>query len=219
VARRAGPSRIILAFGESPNDTRAPSELKAALRPDLPPVAPRPRPIILRRDAEAAKGRSMADRIAAVVRAETVAHKVVAVLVHRDLDAPEPRDDASLTHESETELRRHLAAAVPGGCAVIPVVCAWEMEAWWFLWPDQVAAHRASWRRLPRQGRRRVDRISEAKEELRRSLRPKGRAHVPDFVEADGPRIATLVRGAGTARTPCGVAIAYQRLIAALDAL
>lgn len=219
MARRTEPSPTILAFGESRNDTHALRELAAALRPDLPPVAPRPQPILLRRDALEGKRQNMADKIAAVVRAEAVTREVIAVLAHRDLDAPEPRDDASVAHENEAELRRDIAAAVPAGCAVIPVVCAWEMEAWWFLWPDQVAAHRTSWRRLPPRDRQRVDRISGAKEELRRALRSKGHAQVPDFAESDGPRIAARVRQAGTARAPRGVAISYQRLIAALDAL
>lgn len=219
MARPPRLPRTILAFGESPNDTHALRELTAALRPDLPPAVPRQTPIILRKHIKPRTKRGMADRIAAVVRAEAVTREVVAVLAHRDLDAREPRDDASGPHDNEADLHRTITAAVPGGCAVIPVVCAWEMEAWWFLWPEQVAAHRPSWRRLPVHDNQRVDRIGDAKETLKRALRPKTHRHIPDFTESDGPRIAARVREARAARSPRGVAVAYQRLIAALDAL
>ena len=218
MARPSEQPRTILAFGESPNDTRALRELVAALRSDLPRVEPRQQPIILRKDIQPGTRRRMTDGIAAVVRAEAVTRKVVAVLAHRDLDAREPRDDASAPHDNEAELHKTLTAAVPAGCAVIPVVPAWEMEAWWFLWPEQVAAHRPSWRKLPPHDRRRVDRIPDAKEALQQALRPKSRAHVPGYAESDGPRIAARVREAGTARSTRGIAVAYQRLIAALDA-
>ncbi|MGC8475982.1 MAG: hypothetical protein ACP5NP_06485 [Acetobacteraceae bacterium] len=219
MARRSGQPRAILAFGESPNDARTLRELAAALRHDLPPVEPRQQPIILRKDIKPKIKQGMADRIAAVVRAESEVRKVVAVLAHRDLDEVEPRSDASEAHDNEAELHRTVAAAVPPECAVIAVVPAWEMEAWWFLWPEQVAKHRSGWRPLRLRVGQRVDRIRDAKEELRRALRPKHHARVPDYVESDGPRIAALVREAGTARAPRGIAIAYQRLIAALDAL
>lgn len=219
MARRSGQPRTVLAFGESLNDTRALRELVAALRPDLPPVEPRQPPIILRKGTRPETKHGMADKIAAIVRAEEVTRKVVAVLAHRDLDAKEPRDDASAPHDNEADLHHAISAALPAGCAVIPVVPAWEMEAWWFLWPDQVAAHRRSWRKLPPLDNPRVDRIANAKEALKDALRPRSRKYVPVFAESDGPRIAALVREAGTARAPRGVAVAYQRLMAALDAL
>ena len=211
--------RTILAFGESHTDTHALKELVAALRPDLPVVAPRQQPIILARRAATAKAMTVAERVTKLVRAEQVQTDVIAVLAHRDLDAIDPRETADEILANERELRDSLAAVAASGVAVVPVVPAWEMEAWWFLWPEQVAAHRSAWRRLPDHSGKRVDRITRAKETLTRALRPVGRKSVPDYSESDGARIAAQVRTAGTARSPRGRSLAYETFVAMIDAL
>ncbi len=211
--------RTILAFGESPTDTGALRELTAALRSDLPVVAPRRDPIILAKNATTAKMTTLAQRVAGVVRAEQEVADVIAVLVHRDLDAIDPRESPAEPLTAAQNLHASLEREVPAGVTIIPVVPAWEMEAWWFLWPTQVAAHRPGWRVLPDRLGQRVDQISKAKETLIRALRPAGRTRVPDYSESDGPRIAAKVQQAGTARQPRGRSLAWEAFRDAIDAL
>ena len=194
--------RTILAFGESRTDTSALRELAAALRSDLPAVAPRKEPIILSKGAATTRMATLARRVASLVRAEQVEADVVAVLAHRDLDAIDSRETMSEILADARALQTSLAAEVPAGVVIIPIVPAWEMEAWWLLWPAQVAAYRPGWRLLPDRSGKRVDQIPAAKETLIHALRPTGRARVPDYSESDGPRIAAKVREARTARAP-----------------
>jgi hypothetical protein len=91
------------------------------------------------------------------------------------------------------------------------------MEAWWFMWPDQVAKHRPTWEPLKDRSGKRVDRIKDAKEILTRELRPSGKVRVPDYSETDAPYIAALIRKDGTIRKPKGVSMAFSRFLAALD--
>jgi len=219
MARSSGRRRTILAFGESHTDTHALKELVAALRPDLPVVAPRRQPIILARTAARPKKATVADRIENVVRAEQVQAEVIAVLAQRDLDACDPRDSAAEPLPSEEDLRASLSAVAKCGPIVVTIVTAWEMEAWWFLWPRQVAAHRPGWRKLHDRSGQRVDRIDNAKEALVRALRPSGRVRVPDYSETDGPHIAAGVREAGAVRTPMGRSLAYEAFVTAIDGL
>lgn len=187
--RRRGP-RLILIFGEDDNDRKAIRELLGALRPDLPAAKLLRRPTVLIKDAALAKARSNAQGIAGVVRAAETRSTVLKVLAHQDCDACEP-DHLETAERIEGELARASVDAI----AVTP---AWEIEAWWFLWPEAVVAVHPSWR-LPIPSRQQVGRIRNAKEELRRAVRPRasrgrrGRG----YVESDSPRIAAKVRELG----------------------
>jgi hypothetical protein len=220
MARGPQRPRTILAFGEDATDTKALKELVRALRPDLPTMSPRREPIILSVMAAGEKKRTMARRMFQVIKAAQVENDVLAVLAHRDLDDVDPREEASELLPAEVDLRQSLEAELQSvGAAVVPVVPAWEIEAWWFLWPDQVAELRPGWRTLPDRTGKRVDQIANAKETLRRELQPTEHRRVPSYSESDGPRIAAKVREAGVARDPKGRSIAYLRFIKAIDGL
>lgn len=181
--------RIVLILGESPNDSEAIRELLLALRPDLPTAATRRRPLVLIKDREKARARANAVAIAALVRAEKTRNKVAKVFAHQDCDALEP---------SHLELGERIEKTLKeAGVDAIAVTPAWELEAWWFLWPDAAVAHCPSWRR-PKAPREKVGLITNAKEVFRRALRPAGREpRVRDYVESDGPGIAAKVRSLG----------------------
>lgn len=179
--------RVALVFGESENDRKTLDELIGALRPDAPPRASRRKPLVLIRDAGAARARSVAADIASVVAADRVRHDVRAVVTHQDCDAVEPAHVA-LAERIESSL----SAAGVDAIAATP---AWEMEAWLFLWPDAVIAAFPSWRRPDGQSGKSVGRLRDAKEAFRRATRPPGRARRHrDYEESDCPRIAAKVR-------------------------
>lgn len=218
-----------MAFGESRTDTAAISELAAGLRPDLPKPSLRLRPIILSRSANQPKRASAAQQIAGLVRAELAAGRQVrAVIAHRDLDKVETDETSNCYNEDGSSgnaraLRDEIAVALAPirmPIAAIAAVPAFETEAWWMLWPDALAAHRSGWRRLQDRSGQRVDRISNAKETLRRELRPQtGAQRVPDYAESDGPLVARKVVELGLVRNPKGVSVAYSRFSAEILAL
>lgn len=188
----------ILIFGEDDNDRRALGHLVRALCPDNAKVRiePRRQPIVLSRECAASgKRRSMANDIAQFARAEDGPGRRVVVIVHRDCDRLEP------AHQEEAEaLRMELRSA--GIADVVAATPAWEIEAWWMLFPQALAATRRCWR-IVDYAHQHVGLIPHAKERLRRDLRPvawPARKSCKDFVESDGVRVAEEVLRAGLLR-------------------
>jgi hypothetical protein len=95
------------------------------------------------------------------------------------------------------------------------VVPAWEIEAWWFLWPEAVAAVNASWDSLDGYRGRRTGLIANAKEELQRALTRSFDAakkqRVRTYSESDAPSIARQVRERGLADAPAGRSDSWER--------
>lgn len=188
--------RTLLVFGEDDNDREAIRHLVAALRPDAPGFQKRRRPLVLVKGRQPQRARDSLDEIAKVVRADRCRFDVRGVIAHEDCDDVEPAHE-ELARSIEDGLARRDVRAI----AATP---AWETEAWWFLWPSAVAAVHAGWRRLARKGER-VGLIHNAKEELRRSLRPltgTKRGGTRDYQESDSARIAQQVREQGIVGSP-----------------
>jgi len=179
-------AKTVLVFGESENDSKAIAELVQCLKSELH-VETRRRPIILDRGAAAAKRKKMFADIARVVRTERVLRHVHAVILHRDCDAVEP------AHLSESKRIEKEAGKALAPTRVVPATPAFELETWWYLFPDAVAAYKPGWRRLTRNGED-VGKLANAKEILRRDLRPHGTSKVRDYTESDSPGIARKVR-------------------------
>lgn len=181
---------FVIIFAEDPNDAQA---LEHLLRYSVPSVGvvrrPR-RPLVLMKGRPQRAVRSSAEKIAAaVLREAKLSGKIVdLVIAHEDCDDVEPAH-IDLTRRIATELRN---CGVPNPVVAAP---AWEMEAWWYLWPDAVAAVCSGWRRLTRTGA--VGMLVGAKEQLRRDLRPTGHSRVPDYDESYAPRIAAQIREHG----------------------
>lgn len=183
-AGRRAPIGVI--FSEDSNDAESIKKLIKALWPSAPRIEYSRRPLILikgQRDAE--KRKKNAANVAAAIRAMKVRENIIFVIAHQDCDAVEPAHD-SLRRSILEELG---SVDVPHVIAVTP---AWEMEAWWFLWPDAVAATNSKWKRLRRTGNHGM--IRDAKEQLRRDLRHKS---TRDYEESDSPRIAEQVAKLG----------------------
>lgn len=213
---------VILIFGESITDTKAISHLVRGLRPDLPTPAPRHRPIILDRSSNQRKRKSVADDIARLAKAELIAGRnIKSIIIHRDHDKIETDDNIDawapngsgshgdvLSQDIQQALKDHKVSAAP-----IAIVVAFELESWWLMWPDAVAAHRGCWRPLPDRTGKRVDRIENAKETLRREVRPTTKINYPEYSETDGPLIAEKIVALAQINKPKGVSISYARFM------
>jgi hypothetical protein len=201
----------VLVFGESENDTKAIAELVRCLRSDLD-VGTRREPIVLDKAADARKRKTNVEKIAAVVRADAAARPVHAVVLHHDCDAVEP------AHVDESRRLETEAAAACAPARVVAATPAFELEAWWYLFPHAVAAYRPGWRGLARQGQE-VGKLKDAKETLRRDLRPTNRSKVRDYEEADAPGIAKKVRELGLCRSPQAQSASFDLFAAKIRAL
>ncbi|RYZ15755.1 MAG: hypothetical protein EOO70_06085 [Myxococcaceae bacterium] len=212
---RSGPSRVLV-FGESENDTHALRELIEALRPDLKGrVVPIRDPVAYIRDAKPEDVPARAEQIAKVVDIQRAVHEVSCVFVHEDEDGFEPGHEATCAKIEE--------ALKKSGCPAHAVVPAWEMEAWWFMWPEQVRLVRPkSWRAPDDYVGKAVGRIRDVKEVLMKcvmplKMKPEKRNSFPDYRESDAPAIARQVREHGVAREPRAKSDSYARFVRSVD--
>jgi len=207
---------LVLVFGEDENDTKSIRELIEGLRPELVgKVQHRRQPLVLIKNARLEDVPERAQRIADAVDIERATHDVACVFAHEDCDAVEPQHEGVCT-KIETALAK-------AGCPAHAVVPAWELEAWWFMWPEAVQSVRPkSWRAPDDHLGRRVGLIKDAKEELRRKvvpkeLKPEKRKSFPHYQESDSPTIARLVREKNLARKPGAKSDSYSRFVSSVD--
>jgi hypothetical protein len=204
----ASNQKRVFIFAEDRNDAKALQELITALCPSADgSVERRIKPLLLAKGASPGALQRRAARLAAHMRAESARGKrATCIFLHEDADAHPPAD-----RERSSQLYQAARAA---GIDLCPVVPAWEMEAWWFLFPAAVASAFPSWRPLPSAPHKAVDRTKDAKEALRRATGPRGTRR---YSEADAPRIASEVRRLGLAERPTGHADAYVRFRSCVD--
>ncbi len=209
--RRAKKPKTILIFGENDNDCHALKNLVEALRPDLAKIETNKHPMILGKNTHLNKRNTVCQEIARFVAARNVVCEVVSVIAHRDCDQVEPAHKA----HRDSLLNDMRASALPQPVAATP---AFEMEAWWFLWPKALAETRACWNAIRPRGQ--VGKIVDAKEELRRTLRPKGgTGKCPDYTESDSRKVAENVRRLDIARAPQGKSESFADFVDQLDRL
>lgn len=129
-------SKVVMVFGESSNDIDSICQLAQAVRQDLPTCLPVRSPPILSRTAAPQKRDDMASEVAKLTRAAAIRHEVVSVIAHRDCDEVEPAH----VRNSQDLQARLARAGVPQPIAATP---AFELEAWWYLWPSAVRSVRS----------------------------------------------------------------------------
>lgn len=178
-------SRLVLFFGEDVNDANALMHLAKALAPAGVEIEMKylRRPPILRRDSGNRKRRGMASEIAGFAEILGKRRHVI-VVVHRDCDQLEPAHVA----DSEDLYNDLVGAGVPNP---VPATPAWEMETWWMLFPEALALTRKCWNKID-YGSVSVGMIANAKERLRRDLRPKN-VRCRDYCESDSGTIASFI--------------------------
>lgn len=190
-------SKAILVFGENDNDRSALIEIAKALAPEAKiHYEKRNKPLILASKQERAETvRSTEQDIAKLVKVAQVRFDVLAIIAHRDCDDIEPAH-VKMATDIKANLQgvgvKHIVAATP----------AFELEAWWLLFPNAAQAVCKSWRHFTYNGIN-VGMIRNAKEHLTRALRPKEpskRQRCPEYSESDSVRIAREVGKLGGIR-------------------
>lgn len=205
-SRRRVPVGLI--FSEDGNDAEALKNLTISLWPESPRIDYCRKPLILIRDQKAAAARKKnAADVLAVVKAKEVVCAVAFVIAHQDCDDLEP---------AHLELARRICAELQeqGVANVIAAAPAWEMEAWWYLWPAAVAAVNAKWRALTRSGNHGM--IANVKERLRRDLR---NATTRDYEESDARRISSNVHSMGLIEKRIGACNSFTEFRRAILAM
>jgi hypothetical protein len=167
-------------------------------------------PLLLVKNTQPGKIATRADKAAQLLTAEHTKAPVACVFMHEDADAVEPAH-IRICEEKERVLRAR-------GHAVHAVTPAWEIESWWLMWPDAVGGLRANWKTPDKYRGRNVGAVQNAKEELRKLLRPPG---VPrsfrTYEELDSPSIAQRIRDLGLARHPQASSASYRRFVDGVD--
>ena len=128
----------VLIFAEDTNDAEALKELIRVLAPGALVKVLRDPPV-LGRDTAHTKRIKMSGTIAAFARDEETGGRRVVVVAHRDCDAVEPAH----LGEASSLIDVLRAAGVTLPVAATP---AWEMEAWWMLFPAALAKTRGCWK-------------------------------------------------------------------------
>jgi hypothetical protein len=205
---RRADKAVVLVYGEDRYDTTAIRELLEAVQPSLSGrVRALREPQVEMRAARLEDLPSRADRLARAVNVARAREEVACVFAHEDCDAVEPAHE-QLTERIETSLS---SLGVPA-YAVTP---AWELETWWFLWPEAVRATNPSWRAPTDYVGRNVGRVQNAKERLKAAVVPRGlnqreRARFRTYTVADSPRIARSVRERDEADSPQASSRSYE---------
>lgn len=212
-SRDADAKGVVVIFGESDNDRKAIASLVRALCPSARTKIMRT-PLVLIKNASPADAPSRADRVAAAAQAVHSRENVRCVLAHEDADTTEP-GHVPVAERIERTLSQ---AGTPG--KVHAVVPAWEIEAWWFMWPEIVAGCYERWAEpkvsTPPGG------IQNAKERLTHAVRPTQlstaqRKRFPDYRESDSIKIADAIRSEGKADRPAlGLSQSYDRFRASV---
>lgn len=207
--RRRPRRQVVLVFGEDESDTKAIAELIVAICPELAgKVKPLSRPPILIKDARPGDVVGRASVISALIEGEKAVADVICVFAHEDCDAVEPAHEglAMKIEESMASAGHHVHAVTP----------AWEIEAWWLMWPDALVAYRSSWRKITKYRERNVGVVENAKEALRRELRPtrgSGESRARDYRETDSPGIAKTIREGGYIASTQAKSASYDRFV------
>ncbi|WP_444947126.1 hypothetical protein [Micromonospora ureilytica] len=194
--QRQQPKTVVI-LGEDDNDRKTIAVLVAALRRDISrsDLKPLRKPMALVRNVPPSRLPSHADRVSALLRALNVATPIRCVLMHEDADDVEP------AHEALISKIEDCYRSLPW--PVLPVVPAWEMETWWFLFPEAVRQVRSSWQPPRQYAGRDVGQIRNAKEQLKKALRPAGaRPTFQSYVEADSVLIAEKIVSTGQLSPP-----------------
>lgn len=206
---------LVVFYGEHPHDAAAVKILFQGLRPDLAPNRTRvlKAPPSLVKGVEAAKRRTRASRVLATLRALKVSEGLRAAVFHEDADDVEPG------HERlETNIKRTYASAP---CEVVAAVSAWEIEAWWLMFPDAVGAVCTSWNVPDKYVGRSVGLIRNAKEELARCVRTQSikRGKAREYHEKDCELIARAIVELGLVRKPRAHSASWASFVLQVDEL
>lgn len=167
----------------------------------------------LKRPPVLAKGKEKvlvkaATRVADLYRQALADAPVHCIFNHADTDEVEP------SHVGAAEAIE--AALASAGCPGFAAVCAWELEAWFFLWPDAIEATRRVWK-VPKSLRGRdVGQLVDPKAIMRRDVLKKASKPQLAYQERHAPEVAEQI--AQRLRDRKGKSGSYDRFVAQIEA-
>lgn len=211
MSRGACVSLRVLVVGESGQsnnfyDAQAVKCLIEAHRPHWHVQASNRPPVLAKGKAKAAA--RAADRVATLYRQVSRARPIDCVFNQSDTDAVEPSHEAAAA-----AIESALAEA---GCPGHAAVCAWELEAWFFLWPEAIEATRTAWS-VPKHLRGRdVGQLTDPKSLLRTQVLRKGARWQLAYQEKHAPEIAANIKSCLDRRD--GTSLSFDRFIAQIEA-
>jgi hypothetical protein len=211
--------RVVLVFGETRQqgyDASAVAHLTRSLLGDHSVRVEARREFLRLVKGDLGNLKPAAGDLSPLVKAAEARYQLIAIVKHEDTDALEP------SHVALARAIERLSSSV--GTTVYAAAAAWELEAWLLLWPEQVGEHRPSWRTPEEYVGRDLGQVANAKEALRRAVRPRGMdarelKRFPDYTESDSVEIARRIHEAGLARTPRGRSKSYARFVGRVDML
>ena len=204
-------SRRVLVVGESGQtndlyDAQAIKVLIEAYRPAWQVQASK-KPAVLAKGKEKAMAKA-ANRVAKLYQQASRARSIDCVFNQADTDAVEP------SHEQVAlDIEAALATA---GCPGHAAVCAWELEAWFFLWPEAIEATRAAWS-VPNSLRGRdVGQLNDPKSLLRTKVLKTGAKPQLAYQEKHAPEVAVEIASRLEKRK--GKSLSFDRFVAQIEA-
>jgi hypothetical protein len=198
---------IFYVLGESENDRAALVHLISArgqVKKKSIRAIPLREPLIQQKNATKATSTSNSKKVQNAVKARMRINneRNIVIVAHEDCDAVEPAH----THVSN----RIRAGLSDIGFPIVAAAPAFEMEAWWYLWPDAVQEVCKSWKPLNPRGRN-VGLINDAKRQITRDLRPNNHGNVREYCEADSVSIARKVKEMGILDKRAGTSASFDQ--------
>lgn len=164
-------------------------------------------PPVLAKSRTAAMAKA-AGRLASLYRSASRNQPIDCLFNHADTDAVEPSHlPAAATIEK---------ALADAGCPGHAAVCAWELEAWFFLWPNAIEATRGAWK-VPRKLRGRdVGQLADPKALMSRDVLQAGAKPQVAYQEKHAPEVAEHIGRRLNERE--GKSDSYDRFVAQIKA-
>lgn len=204
-------TRRVLVVGESGQsndlyDAQAIKHLILAHQPTWEVKALK-RPAVLAKGEEKALAKA-ASRVADLYRQASAHAHIHGVFNHADTDAVEP------SHVPAAEVIE--ASLASAGCPGFAAVCAWELEAWFFLWPEAIEATRQAWK-VPKTLRGRdVGQLADPKAMMRNDVLKGASKPQLSYQEKHAPEVAQQI--ALRIHDREGKSLSYDRFVAGIKA-
>jgi hypothetical protein len=201
----------VLVVGESgqSNDLYDAQAIKVLIEAHRPSwhVQATKKPAILAKGKEKATAKA-AGRVAKLYRQASRARPIDCVFNQADTDAVEPSHE-----QAAKDIEDALASE---GCPGHAAVCAWELEAWFFLWPAAIDATRNAWS-VPQSLRGRdVGQLTDPKALMREQVLKTGSKPQLAFQEKHAPEVAAQIATRLPERQ--GKSLSFDRFVERIEA-
>jgi hypothetical protein len=187
---------LIVLAGEDTNDRRVLRTLLEAVCPDAQGRIVEINSVIRLRDAGEAALSQRATKLASLVRARAARERaeVACVFIHEDFDALDSPERDTVRERVQQVLRRNPSRTYY-------ILAAWEVEAWFLLFPNALSAVSSSWVVPHRYRGVDTGRITDPKRVMKREVSTVVNSR---YAESDAPKIFEKIVELNLLDTPSG---------------